>query len=469
MELNINKKDKIHFIGIGGIGMSGIALILKKMGYDVQGSDTSKKNKNLISLKKNGIKLFYDHDKSNIKNSKIVVISTAIQAGNIELKHAYKKNILVIKRADMLAHIISLKKNIVISGSHGKTTITSLVSTILKDANFKPTIINGGIINSIKTNATLGDGEWSVIEADESDGSFLKFNNTIAIASNIDHEHIEFYKSFKNLKNQFNLFLNKTPLFGKNIICLDDNNLKKIKLVSKMQNFLTYGLNPKADFNPININFFDMKICFDLKINLKKKFIIKNIILNLMGRHNVLNATAAIIVGITLGISINKIKKSLKNFSGVQRRLTKVFENKNRIIFDDYAHHPTEIQAVLDACANNFKNKKIISIFQPHRFSRVNSLYKEFAKSFIKSNLVILCPVYSAGEKIIKFDLEEFGRKISKNSKTKVIIIKDEINLYRFLSKNLSLSEVVIAMGAGTISQWIRAISEKLINEKSKY
>ena len=271
MELNINKKDKIHFIGIGGIGMSGIALILKKMGYDVQGSDTSKKNKNLISLKKNGIKLFYDHDKSNIKNSKIVVISTAIHASNIELKHAYKKNILVIKRADMLAHIISLKKNIVISGSHGKTTITSLVSTILKDANFKPTIINGGIINSIKTNATLGDGEWSVIEADESDGSFLKFNNTIAIASNIDHEHIEFYKSFKNLKNQFNLFLNKTPLFGKNIICLDDNNLKKIKLVSKMQNFLTYGLNPKADFNPININFFDMKICFDLKINLKKK------------------------------------------------------------------------------------------------------------------------------------------------------------------------------------------------------
>jgi len=206
-----------------------------------------------------------------------------------------------------------------------------------------------------------------------------------------------------------------------------------------------------------------------LKINLKKKFIIKNIILNLMGKHNVLNATAAIIVGITLGISINKIKKSLKNFSGVQRRLTKVYENKNRIIFDDYAHHPTEIQAVLDACANNFKNKKIISIFQPHRFSRVNSLYKEFAKSFIKSNLVILCPVYSAGEKIIKFDLEEFGRKISKNSKAKVIIIKDEINLYRFLSKNLSLSEVVIAMGAGTISQWIRAISEKLINEKSKY
>ena len=260
MELNINKKDKIHFIGIGGIGMSGIALILKKMGYDVQGSDTSKKNKNLISLKKNGIKLFYDHDKSNIKNSKIVVISTAIQASNIELKHAYKKNILVIKRADMLAHIISLKKNIVISGSHGKTTITSLVSTILKDANFKPTIINGGIINSIKTNATLGDGEWSVIEADESDGSFLKFNNTIAIASNIDHEHIEFYKSFKNLKNQFNLFLNKTPLFGKNIICLDDNNLKKIKLVSKMQNFLTYGLNPKADSNPININFFDIVI-----------------------------------------------------------------------------------------------------------------------------------------------------------------------------------------------------------------
>jgi len=468
MELNINKKDKIHLIGIGGIGMSGIALILKQMGYDVQGSDISKNNKNLLNLKKNKVKLFSRHHKNNINHVNIVVISSAINKNNVELKAAFKKKILVIKRADMLAHIISLKKNIVISGSHGKTTITSLVSSILKDANFKPTIVNGGIINSLKTNATLGDGEWSVIEADESDGSFLKFNNTIAIASNIDREHMDYYKNFQNLQNQFSLFLEKTPLFGKNIICLDDVCLKNIKKKSLKQNFLTYGFNTSSNFVPKNIVFKNMKIYFDLKVNLKKKFTIKNIKLNLMGKHNILNATAALIAGITLGISIKKIKKTLESFLGVQRRLTCVFQEKNKIIFDDYAHHPTEIKAVLDACRNNFYEQKIISIFQPHRFSRVKSLYKEFTECFVKSDLVILCPIYSAGEKKQKFDLEAFAKKISYNSKNEVIIIKNEENLNTFIKNNIQKKEVIIAMGAGSVSQWIRNISRNLINEKNR-
>jgi len=469
MELNINKKDKIHLIGIGGIGMSGIALILKQMGYDVQGSDISKNNKNLVNLKKNKVKLFFSHHKKNIKNVNIVVISSAINKKNVELKAAIRKKILVIRRADMLAHIISLKKNIVISGSHGKTTITSLVSSILKDANFKPTIVNGGVINSLKTNATLGEGEWSVIEADESDGSFLKFSNTIAIVSNIDKEHMDYYVNFKNLQNQFGIFLDKTPLFGKNIICLDDISLKNIKKKSLKQNFLTYGFNPNSNFVPKNIVFKNMKIYFDLKVNLKKKFIIKNIILNLMGKHNVLNATAALIVGITIGIPIKKIKKTLESFLGVQRRLTCVYQDKNKLIFDDYAHHPTEIKAVLEACRNNFNEQKIISIFQPHRFSRVKSLYKEFTECFLKSDLVILCPVYSAGEKKQKFDLEVFAKKISYNSKNEVIIIKNEENLNNFLMKNNSSKEIIIAMGAGSISQWIRNISKNLINEKIRH
>ena len=469
MQLSINKKDKIHLIGIGGIGMSGIALILKKMGYDVQGSDISKNNKNLPSLKNNNIKIFGNHKVTNIHNSKIIVISTAIDKNNIELAAALKKKILVVKRADMLAHIISLKKNIVISGSHGKTTITSLVSTILNDAKFQPTIVNGGIINSLKTNASLGAGEWSVIEADESDGSFLKFNNTIAIVSNIDREHMDYYKNFNNLINQFKLFLNKTPFFGKNIICIDDVNIKKIIKGSTKKNFLTYGFDSKSDFIPTNIIYKNMKTYFDLNVNIKKKFVIRKITLNLMGRHNVLNATAAIVTSITLGISIKKIKHTLKNFLGVQRRLTKVYESKRRIIFDDYAHHPTEIEAVLSACKNSFKEKKIISVFQPHRFSRVESLYKEFTKCFSKSDLVILCPVYAAGEKNIKFNLEQFGKKISKNSKTEVIIIKDEKNLNIFLNKNSSTNELIIAMGAGNISEWIRSISKKLTNDKIKY
>ena len=466
-QLNFNKKDIIHFIGIGGIGMSGIALILKKMGYEVQGSDISKKNKNIDRLKKNKIKVFNTHKATNIKQSKIIVISSAIKKDNPELNHANKsKKILIIKRADMLAHIISLKKNIVVSGSHGKTTITSLVSTILKDAHFNPTIVNGGIINSMNSNADLGNGEWTVIEADESDGSFLKFNNTHAIVSNIDFEHMDYYKNFNNLKNQFKFFLEKTPLFGKNIICIDDKNIKKIKTKINNQNFITYGFTKNANFVPINIKFRDMKIIFDLKINLKKQIIIKNIILNLIGKHNVLNATASIIAALNVGVPISKIKKSLKNFSGVQRRMTKILDFQQRLIFDDYAHHPTEITSVLSACKSNFTNKRIVSIFQPHRYSRVTSLYDEFSKSFILSDLVVLCPIYAAGEKHTIFDLHKFAKNISVKSNVPIVVIKDEFNLEVFLKKNLMKNDIVVSMGAGNISSWIRNISKNILDAK---
>ena len=466
-QLNFNKKDIIHFIGIGGIGMSGIALILKKMGYEVQGSDISKKNKNIDRLKKNKIKVFNTHKATNIKQSKIIVISSAIKKDNPELNHANKsKKILIIKRADMLAHIISLKKNIVVSGSHGKTTITSLVSTILKDAHYNPTIVNGGIINSMNSNADLGNGEWTVIEADESDGSFLKFNNTHAIVSNIDFEHMDYYKNFNNLKNQFKLFLEKTPLFGKNIICIDDKNIKKIKTKINNQNFITYGFTENANFVPINIKFRDMKIIFDLKINLKKQIIIKNIILNLIGKHNVLNATASIIAALNVGVPISKIKKSLKNFSGVQRRMTKILDFQQRLIFDDYAHHPTEITSVLSACKSNFTNKRIVSIFQPHRYSRVTSLYDEFSKSFILSDLVVLCPIYAAGEKHTIFDLHKFAKNISVKSNVPIVVIKDEHNLEVFLKKNLMKNDIVVSMGAGNISSWIRNISKNILDAK---
>ncbi len=466
-QLNFNKKDIIHFIGIGGIGMSGIALILKKMGYEVQGSDISKKNKNIDRLKKNKIKVFNTHKATNIKQSKIIVISSAIKKDNPELNYANKsKKILIIKRADMLAHIISLKKNIVVSGSHGKTTITSLVSTILKDAHYNPTIVNGGIINSMNSNADLGNGEWTVIEADESDGSFLKFNNTHAIVSNIDFEHMDYYKNFNNLKNQFKFFLEKTPLFGKNIICIDDKNIKKIKTKINNQNFITYGFTENANFVPINIKFRDMKIIFDLKINLKKQIIIKNIILNLIGKHNVLNATASIIAALNVGVPISKIKKSLKNFSGVQRRMTKILDFQQRLIFDDYAHHPTEITSVLSACKSNFTNKRIVSIFQPHRYSRVTSLYDEFSKSFILSDLVVLCPIYAAGEKHTIFDLHKFAKNISVKSNVPIVVIKDEYNLEVFLKKNLMKNDIVVSMGAGNISSWIRNISKNILDAK---
>ena len=463
MEIQINKKSTIYFIGIGGIGMSGIALIMKSLGYNVYGSDLNNSGKVIEELKKNKIKIVRGHKTKSILSADIVVISTAIKPDNAELKLAKKNKKLIVRRADMLAHLINLKKNIIISGSHGKTTITSLVSHLLKSNKFFPTIVNGGIINSIKSNASLGKGEWAVVEADESDGSFLKFKSIFSIVSNIDIEHMDYYKTYKNLKNSFEIFLDRTPLLGKNIVCADDNNIKKIIKKLNKKNFLTYGFSKKSNLQCKNIRNINMGMKFDISINFPgKKRLVKNICINLLGMHNVLNATATFAIGLMLDIKIDSIKKSLISFSGVQRRLTLIYENKNSLIYDDYAHHPTEIKAVLNACKNNFKNKKIIAIFQPHRFSRVSSLYKDFISSFVNADEVLVCPVYSAGEKNNNFNFDRFCKNIILKSKVKVIQIKSKIDIENYINKNFSKNQIIIAMGAGNISYWIREISSKI-------
>ena len=463
MDLQINKKNTIYFIGIGGIGMSGIALIMKNLGYNVLGSDLSKNNKILDQLKKKKIRIVFGHDTKAILKADIVVVSSAIQKNNKEFQLAKKNKIIIVKRADMLAHLINLKKNIIISGSHGKTTITSLISHLLQSNKFYPTIVNGGIINSLNSNASLGKGEWSVVEADESDGSFLKFKSIYSIVSNIDIEHMDYYKNFKNLKKSFENFLNKTPLLGKNVVCIDDKNLKYlIKKINK-KNFLTYGFCDQANLQCKNIRNIKMGMQFDVYVNLpNKKIQIKNIKIKLLGIHNILNVVATLAIGLLLNISIKKIKKSLFSFSGVQRRLTIVYKNKGTIIYDDYAHHPTEIKAVLEACRNNFKNKKIIAIFQPHRYSRMKFLYSQFTKSFFNANQVLICPVYSAGEKNKKFRLQKFCKDVISYSKTEVIQIDNKKQIEMYLKKNLLRNEIIIAMGAGSISGWIRDISSRL-------
>ncbi len=463
MDLQINKKNTIYFIGIGGIGMSGIALIMRNLGYNVQGSDLSKASKILDQLKKKNIKINIGHDTKAILKADIVVVSSAINENNKELRLAKRKKIIIIQRADMLAHLINLKKNIIISGSHGKTTITSLVSHLLKSNKFYPTIVNGGIINSINSNASLGKGEWSVVEADESDGSFLKFKSIYSVVSNIDIEHLDYYKNFKNLKKSFEYFLNKTPLLGKNIVCIDDKNLKFLLKKIKKKNFLTYGFSKGANLQCKNVKNIKMGMEFDINVNLpKKKIAIKKIKINLLGVHNVLNVVAAVAIGLLLNIRIKQIKSSLSSFSGVQRRLTIVYRSKGTIIYDDYAHHPTEIKAVLNACRNNFRNKKIIAIFQPHRFSRITSLYQDFIKSFKDANQVIVCPVFAAGEKNKKFSLNQFCKDIILNSKSEVVQVDNKNQIDVYLKKNLLNNEIVIAMGAGNISSWIRDISKKL-------
>jgi UDP-N-acetylmuramate--alanine ligase len=456
-KINLGQKEIIHFVGIGGIGMSGLAQIMKNMGFKVQGSDHNK-NKNTISCSKLGIKIFIGHSSSNIRKATIVVKSTAIKNNNIELKCANKNKIPIYSRAEILADVVSLKKNIIITGSHGKTTTTSLVAKILSDQKLDPTIINGGVINSFKSNAKLGKGEWAILEADESDGSFLKLPINYSIVTNIDYEHLDYYKSYKNLEKSFLEFINKTPPTGKSIICIDNLNIKKIKNKIKNKNILTYGENKKSDYQIKNIKYNYDSTTFNLNFEDKGKKIksIKKINVKLLGKHNVLNATAAIIVCLNLGANINLIKKSLKNFSGVQRRMTKVFSKNKNDFYDDYAHHPTEISSILEGVHNVNPERKIISVFEPHRYSRVASLNNEFSKCFIKSNLVIICPLYAAGEKKnSEFNLIEFANLIAKNSKTQVIIVKDEIELSNYFKKNLIENEIIIGMGAGLISKWM--------------
>jgi len=317
--IRIGQKEIIHFIGIGGIGMSGLAQVMKTMDFKIQGSDQNR-NKSTSNCLKAGIKVFIGHSKKNIKNATIIVKSSAIKDNNVEIKQAKKRKIPIYSRAEVLANVVSLKKNIIITGSHGKTTTTSLVAKILSDQKLDPTIINGGVINSFNSNAKLGKGDWAILEADESDGSFLKLPIHYSIVTNIDLEHIDYYKNYKNLENAFIQFINKTPPIGKSLICIDNKNIKNILTKIKNKNILTYGFNKKANYRISNVRYSIAYSLFDLhyqNLNNTKK-IIKNINLRLIGEHNVLNASAAVAVCINLGVKIDIIKKALKNFSGVQ-------------------------------------------------------------------------------------------------------------------------------------------------------
>jgi UDP-N-acetylmuramate--alanine ligase len=462
--INLGQKDLIHFVGIGGIGMSGLAQIMKNMGFRIQGSDQSK-NKNTKSCSKLGIKIFIGHSQNNIKKANILVKSTAIKNSNIEIKYAKKNKIPIYSRVEVLADAVSLKKNIIITGSHGKTTTTSLVAKILSDQKLDPTIVNGGVINSLKSNAKLGKGDWAILEADESDGSFLKLPINYSIVTNIDYEHLDYYKNYKNLENSFIEFINKTPPTGKAIICIDSKNVRQILNKIKNKNIFTYGESKEANYQISRIKYNFDSTSFDLsfKDREKKRKKIKNINVKLLGKHNVLNAAAAFIVCLNLGADQNIIKKSLKYFSGVQRRMTKVFSKSKNDFYDDYAHHPTEISSILDGVRNVSAKRKIISVFEPHRYSRVLTLKNEFSRCFNKSSLVILCPLYSAGEKKnFKFDLIKFANLIAKNSKTQVIIVNNEIELIKYFKKNLTSNEIIIGMGAGAISKWMTKLKSSL-------
>tara|TARA_B100001093_G_scaffold460437_1_gene474249 strand:- start:398 stop:1792 length:1395 start_codon:yes stop_codon:yes gene_type:complete len=462
MKIKLAKTEIIHFIGIGGIGMSGLSLIMKGKGFKVQGSDLSF-NKNIERLKKEKIKVFIGQKRQNLKNVTIVVVSSAIKKNNPEMIEAKKKNLPIISRGKMLAHIVSLMKNIVVAGSHGKTTTTSLVASIFQKTKLDPTIINGGVINSIKNTAKLGKSDWSILEADESDGSFVHIPPTYSIITNIDREHMDFYKSIDDLKKYFIQFIEKVPSFGKSFICIDDKINKDLVKNLKNQNFYTYGLNLDSNFLIKNIKQNIKFSEFDLHVNVpnKKKLYIKKIKTPLIGMHNIRNSVAAVAVAVTVGISIPDIKKGLLSFRGVQRRFNKIFTFNGIDFYDDYAHHPTEIKVVLDGVNRVYKGFEKVCIFQPHRISRLKDLKKEFSFAFKNADTVILCPIFTAGEKIkLGFSYLSFAKKIIKNSKVKLFLVNDNIELAKFIKKNMYGKKIVIGMGAGSISNWLKKIPE---------
>ena len=457
MKIDLGKNELIHFVGIGGIGMSGLALIMKGLGYKVQGSDITD-NRNIERLSEKKIKVFIKHKKENIKKTSMLVISSAIKKNNPEVVEAIKKNLPIYTRGDMLGHIVSFMRNVVVTGSHGKTTTTSLVSSIFTSGNLDPTIINGGVLNSFGNSAKLGKSSWCVTESDESDGSFLKIPFTYSIATNLDSEHLDFYKNINNLKKSFTKFIEKIPSVGKGFICNDDQNLKNIIRKTKNKNFYTYGKDKKSNFQIVNIKQTSNFSSFDIKINIpSKKKIIKRIKLPMIGIHNIRNATAAISLAFTIGLPEKCIKAGLLHFKGVQRRFTHLFDHNKISFYDDYAHHPTEISSVLSGVEKVYKNKEIVCVFQPHRISRVIRLKKEFSKCFKKADTVLLCPIYTANEKLrLNFTYLSFAKLIIKNSNVRLIQVEDELQLQKFIKQNVFGKKIYIGMGAGSISNWMK-------------
>ena len=457
MKIDLGKNELIHFVGIGGIGMSGLALIMNGLGYKVQGSDIDD-NRNIERLREKKIRVFIKHKKENIKKTTVLVVSSAIKKNNPEVVDAMKKNLPVYSRGDMLGHIVSFMRNVVVTGSHGKTTTTSLVSSIFTAGNLDPTIINGGVLNSFGNSAKLGKSNWCITESDESDGSFLKIPFTYSICTNLDSEHLDFYKNINNLKKSFLKFIEKIPSVGKGFVCNDDQNLKKVLKKSKNKNFYSYGEDKMSNFQIKNVKQTYNFSSFDIKINIpSKKKIIKGIRLPMIGIHNIRNATAAVALAFTIGLPEKYIKHGLNNFKGVQRRFSHLFDYNNISFYDDYAHHPTEISSVLNGVKNVYKNKEIVCVFQPHRISRVINLKKEFSKCFKMADTVLLCPIYTANEKLrLSFSYNSFARLIIKNSKIRLIHVENEIQLKRFVKQNSFGDKIYIGMGAGSISNWMK-------------
>lgn len=465
---------KLHFVGIGGIGMSGIAEVLHALGYQVQGSDMSE-SANVERLRKEGIKVFIGHEAKHIDDAAIVVISSAIKDENPELKAAREQRKTVVRRAEMLAEIMRLKWSIAIAGTHGKTTTTTMVGTMLEEAGYDPTVINGGIVNRYGTNTRIGESDWIVAEADESDGTFTKLPATVAVVTNIDPEHLDYYGSYDNIKAAFRRFIDNLPFYGFAALCLDHPAVQSMIPSISDRRIITYGFNPQADVRVSNVRSEPEGSIFDVTfagwMTDGKTETLRDVFLPMLGEHNVLNSLASLTIAHEMGVPTATMKTAMKNFSGVKRRFTKTGESNGITVIDDYGHHPVEIQAVLKAArqAVDKNKKKVIAVMQPHRYTRLHDLFDDFCTCFNDADSVIIADVYEAGEKPIEgADKDHLVEGARERGHKHVQALPDVENLAGMIADIAEEGDYVICLGAGNISAWAYDLPEQLDAEFSK-
>jgi UDP-N-acetylmuramate--alanine ligase len=464
------KIGPIHFVGIGGIGMSGIAEVLMTLGHTVQGSDASD-SANVKRLRDSGAKVFVGHDAKHVDGAEVVVVSSAIKRDNPELIAAREKRLPVVRRAEMLAELMRLKRCVAVAGTHGKTTTTSLVAALLDAGNLDPTVINGGIINAYGTNARLGAGDWMVVEADESDGTFLKLPADIAIVTNVDAEHLDHFKTFGAVQDAFADFIANVPFYGFAVMCTDHPIVQRLVGRIEDRRIITYGESPQADVRLAEIDHHDGRSQFSVQFRDragKTIHAIRDLVLPMPGRHNALNATAAVAVAHELKIPNDAIRNALASFGGVRRRFSRAGEWNGVTIIDDYGHHPVEIAAVLKAARESTKGQ-VIAVVQPHRYSRLQSLFEPFSTCFNDADAVIVADVYPAGEApIAGIDRDHLVAAVRARGHRQVIALPGQRELAGIVKSLVKSGDYVVCLGAGNITQWAYALAGELASLQTK-
>ncbi len=454
----------IHFIGIGGIGMSGIAEIMHNLGYKVRGSDQSE-NANVKRLKKAGVEVFIGHAPDNLGDAHAVVYSSAVRPGNVEFDAARLRGLPLVKRAEMLAEIMRLKNCIAIAGTNGKTTTTTLVAALLDAGGLDPTVVNGGIINAYGTNARLGAGEWVVVEADESDGTFLRLPATVAVVTNADPDHLDFYGTFDKMRDAFQRFVENIPFYGFAVLCLDHPEVQAMVGRIEDRRIITYGMSPQADIRAVNVSFSEGASHFDVIVTNRRAATetrIENMRLPMPGEHNIQNALAAIAVARELGIGADTIRVALDRFGGVKRRFTRVGEWNGAAIIDDYAHNPFKIAAALKAARQAYSGP-IVAVVQPHRYTRLRDTFDQFSKCLNDADVAIIAPVYPAGEAPIEgFNRDTYAEALRAHGHRNVLTIDGADDLTALIAEHAKTGGAVVMLGAGSISGWAYALEAAL-------